>query len=501
MKSTRLRRPLQIGTFFRKESIDVLHQPRLLITLVLGPFLIMAVFAIGYRDTPDPLRTLFVAPAGSPLLTQVESYAKEISFYVEYAGVSSDPADAQRRLLNDDIDLIVAFPDDPLGTVLKNEQPVIQVVHTRLDPIERTAITFASQIAVDKINGQVLAAVITNGKALAKPAVEVLQTATNSLTELDKAIDTGDPAQVEKAIADVQAATGDVSVTATLDSALTNQLADASSNNPAVATASQSVTQLQAAVQNLNPTSTAADVAQARAAIDRIRTDYEKFSAVKPEILVRPFGREVVLAVGGADNVTDWYAPAAIVLMLQQFGVAFGALSFVRERQLGIVEVFRVAPISATETLVGKYLAYLAIGGAIGAILTSLVVLTLGVPIATGVADVAIAMGLSLFASIGIGFVISLASRTDAQAVQYTMILLLASLFFSGFFLSVGQMEGVGRWASFLLPVTYGMQLLRDGMLRGAELDRGVMLQLLAYGVVMFTFAWLGTRRRLAVAR
>ena len=41
--------------------------------------------------------------------------------------------------------------------------------------------------------------------------------------------------------------------------------------------------------------------------------------------------------------------------MLQQFGVAFGALSFVRERRLGIVDVYRVAPVNATATLIGKY--------------------------------------------------------------------------------------------------------------------------------------------------
>ena len=145
-------------------------------------------------------------------------------------------------------------------------------------------------------------------------------------------------------------------------------------------------------------------------------------------------------------RVTDWYAPAAVVLMLQQFGVAFGALTFVRERQLGIIDIFRVAPINATETLLGKYLAYLLLGCGDRRVLTVLVVTTLGrarrgerSPSSRS------SWRLTLFASIGLGFVISLASANDAQAVQYTMILLLASLFFSGFFLSVGQLEGAAR--------------------------------------------------------
>jgi len=68
MRPTYFRRLVQIGSFLRKEAIDVVHQPRLLLTLVIGPFAILAVFGIGYRDTPKPMRTLFVAPPGSPLL-------------------------------------------------------------------------------------------------------------------------------------------------------------------------------------------------------------------------------------------------------------------------------------------------------------------------------------------------------------------------------------------------------------------------------------------------
>ena len=218
-------------------------------------------------------------------------------------------------------------------------------------------------------------------------------------------------------------------------------------------------------------------------------------------MLVEPFESDVDLAVEDVNRVTDWYAPAAVILMLQQFGIAFGALTFVRERQLGIVDIFRVAPVNASETLVGKYLAFLAIGGAIGALLTALVVTTLDVPIAGTLAQIAIVMALSLFASIGLGFVISLASATDAQAVQYTMIILLASLFFSGFFLSIGQMEGLAQVISWLLPVSYGMKLLRDVMLRGTDLDPLYVGGLAVFGAVMFVLALIGTRRRMSTAQ
>lgn len=501
MKPTAFRRLLQTGTFLRKESLDVLHQPRLLLTLVIGPFAILAVFGIGYKDTSTPMRTLFVGTAGSPLLEQVKTYANDISDSVKFVGVSNDLADAERQLAEGDVDLIVSFPDDPLDTVLAGKQAPITVIHTRLDPIERTAIRFASQLAVDEINSKILAAVVEGGRGFAVPAADVLAKADQALTSLDTAINTGDTVQVSQTIGDLQAATSELSTSDRLITAVRQQMTAANPNDEGLANAQREFEQLRVTVQSLDANTTATDVAEARTALAAINDNYAKVSGVDPAVLVRPFDRKVQLNVSGGTEVTDWYAPAAIVLMLQQFGVAFGALSFVRERALGIVEVFRVAPVNAAETVIGKYLAYLLIGGAIGGILTALVVLALGVPLASGVLDVAIAIGLSLFASIGIGFVISLASSSDAQAVQYTMILLLASLFFSGFFLSLDQMQGVAQWAGYLLPVTYGMQLLRDVMLRGDPLDLTVTLQLLGYGLAMFALALFGTRRRMAVAR
>jgi ABC-2 type transport system permease protein len=39
----------------------MIRQPRLLLTLILGPFLILLLFGIGYRDTARDVRTIFVA--------------------------------------------------------------------------------------------------------------------------------------------------------------------------------------------------------------------------------------------------------------------------------------------------------------------------------------------------------------------------------------------------------------------------------------------------------
>lgn len=493
-----MRRPLQIATFMRKEAVDVLRQPRLLLVLVIGPFALLAAFAVGYREQPAPMRTMFVVPADSPFRDQIEQIAGDLDGFVEYRGTTADAEQARDRLVAGDIDLVVTFPDDPVGTVLDGEQAPITVVHTRLDPIERTAISFSSQLAVDRINGQILATVLEDGRAELRPATTVLDTARAAVAAMRAAAAAGDEAGVATSAAELGTLLGDLDASIRATDLVSRQLTGTGIDGGAV---TASVGELRDATEGLDAARVdPAQLDELDAGLAALQEQYARFADADPAVLVRPFSSDVEIAVDRVGQLTDWYAPAAVVLMLQQFGVAFGALTFVRERQLGIADVFRIAPVDATETLVGKYLAYMTIGGGIAALLTSLVVVTLDVPLLSGLGDVVVVMALSLFASIGLGFVVSLASANDAQAVQYTMLTLLASLFFSGFFLGVGQLEGVATVIGWLLPVTYGMQLLRDVMLRGADPDPGILLGLAGYGAAMFLLALLGTRRRMSLA-
>jgi ABC-2 type transport system permease protein len=107
-------------------------------------------------------------------------------------------------------------------------------------------------------------------------------------------------------------------------------------------------------------------------------------------------------------------------------------------------------------------------------------------------------VALVLFASLGVGFVISLLSQTDSQAVQLAMLVLLASVFFSGFFMALYLFWPVVRIVSWALPVTYGIQLLQSIMLRGAAPNFTYMGGLLAIGLSLFIVAWFLLNRLMA---
>jgi ABC-2 type transport system permease protein len=501
-----LRRPAQVAGFLRKETIDIGHQPRLVLMLVLGPFLILLAFGLGYRQSPDPYRTLFVTPADSPFTDRVETYANDLGRFVRYAGTTTDDAAARARLDKGDVDVVVEFPADPLGTILSGKQAPITILHTRLDPIELTAIDFASRLAVDEINSQILATIVTEGQQAARPLGDVFRAASTAVSTVDQAIARADPGGARQAAANLAAQLGQLRTTLQRTVGIADQLAQQapdSLSGPAN-TAGDSLTELEAKVATLQQTLASGDTARAAQqlheidqTLNTVHTNFDAFTTVEAKVLVRPFSSQVAGAGPSSDTITDFYAPAAVVLLVQQFGVAFGALTFVRERALGTVELYQAGPVSAGPMLIGKYLGYLLVGGVVAALLVELLLLVLNVPLEGSPGAVAVVLALVLLGSIGLGFLISLVSRNDTQAVQYAMIVLLASLFFSGFFLAVDRLTYPAHIISWLLPATFGIQLLRDVMLRGADLDGGALAALGAYAVVVVGLTYVGARRLL----
>jgi ABC-2 type transport system permease protein len=109
----------------------------------------------------------------------------------------------------------------------------------------------------------------------------------------------------------------------------------------------------------------------------------------------------------------------------------------------------------------------------------------LGVPLLGNVWLVALVIGLLVFASLGIGLIISVVSDSERQAVQLCLLLLLASVFFSGFVLPVHEFREGVQYAAYVLPVTHGIRLLQDLMLRG---DTNAWWQLGVLGALALGF-------------
>jgi ABC-2 type transport system permease protein len=170
----------------------------------------------------------------------------------------------------------------------------------------------------------------------------------------------------------------------------------------------------------------------------------------------------------------------------------------VRERVGGSIELFRAAPVTSFQTLLGKTISFMLFGALLAAVLTLLVILLLRVPMLGSWLWFAVVIVALLYTSLGMGFAISSISQTDSQAVQYSMIVLLASIFFSGFFIALHNLLTGVHVISWLLPATYGTAMLQNIMLRGLPPETILLAGLILYGLLLYTFGWWRLRHLMA---
>lgn len=500
---------IRISAFLRKEVFEVLRQPRLVLTLVLGPFLILLIFGIGYRNQARALRTLFVAQPGSPIAKDIQQYATNLGPQLIYEGVTNNQNEALNRLRNQQVDLVVVAPDNAYETIRNNQQAVFTLYHREIDPTQVDYVAYFGQFYVDVVNRRVLEAITSQGQADSATLHKDLQAAKDSAAAARTALQNNDTAaanQHEQQLnTNVDSVSLAVGASLGLLSSVQQNLGQGGNND--ANDVLNSLSDVRKNTNQLNQDNSGDNNAKIQRLnsiendLNTMDTKLAEFRSIEPSVIVSPFRSETKSVTPIQPSAPDFFAPAVLALLLQHLALTFAALSIVGERTLGTTELFRVSPLSAAETLIGKYISYMIFGGMIAAILTLLLVFGLHVPMLGSWINYSIVIAAVLFASLSIGFVISIISQNDSQAVQFSMIVLLATIFFSGFIMSLDMLWDPVRVVSWLLPGTYGNSLLRDIMLRGAQPSWVLIGGLLAIGLVLCLIAWLLLRRLISTGQ
>jgi ABC-2 type transport system permease protein len=239
----------------------------------------------------------------------------------------------------------------------------------------------------------------------------------------------------------------------------------------------------------------------AREGLDRPEAKIIVAHGMNPETVARPVKAVVENRAPVDPALLTFFAPAVLALVLQHLGITVTALSMVRERGSGAIEILRIAPISSTELLVGKYIAYAVMALLVAAAVVKITTDLLGVPVVGDPLELALLVVLLTFAALGTGLIISLISDSERQAVQLAMLVLLVSVFFSGFVLPVSELRMPVRALAYALPVTYAIPAFQQEMLRGTLPDPTALAALGGMGVMLFALSVLRLRRILRGAR
>jgi ABC-2 type transport system permease protein len=216
---------------------------------------------------------------------------------------------------------------------------------------------------------------------------------------------------------------------------------------------------------------------------------------IPAEVVASPLRLEARNMAPAQPTFVTFFAPAILALVLQHLAITLTALSMIRERTSGAMDLFRVSPVHGLELLVGKYLAYGVLTLVIAGFLVVMLTAPLNVPFVGERLALARLVLLLTFASLGLGLLISLVADSERQAVQLAMLVLLAAMFFSGFILPVEEFREPVRYLAYLMPVTYGVALFQDQMLRGGGgAPAWYESALLAIGLVLFVLTALRLR-------
>jgi len=191
--------------------------------------------------------------------------------------------------------------------------------------------------------------------------------------------------------------------------------------------------------------------------------------------------------------------PGLIAIILTMTMILFTSAAIVREREQGNMEFLITTPVRPLELMLGKILPYIFIG-----LFQMCIILLLGhwlfaVPLPTHIVSLFIVTLSFILASLALGLLISTKAKTQLQAMQMTVFVLLPSILLSGFMFPYVAMPVPAQWIAEALPATHFVRMIRGVVLRGAEWTDllGDMACLLIFATVGIVIATLNFKKRL----
>ena len=175
---------------------------------------------------------------------------------------------------------------------------------------------------------------------------------------------------------------------------------------------------------------------------------------------MEPWTVDKQLLYNPRERFIDYVLPGIIGLILQLITVTLMASTLAREREAGTLYQLIVTSLQRGEIVIGKIVPYFAIS----------VVLILFIVLLAGwhfhvqfykPAMLAVICVLFLLCSLGLGLVISAVSRTQTQAIQFSVFFLLPVFVLSGAFAPLEQLPAGIRYISEIFPLTHFCRAFR----------------------------------------
>lgn len=161
--------------------------------------------------------------------------------------------------------------------------------------------------------------------------------------------------------------------------------------------------------------------------------------------------------------------PGILAILLTVISIVLSATNIVREKEMGNIEQINVTPISKIQFMIGKVIPY----GLIGLIQFTIGLITMrflfDLPVAGSLGLLYFIAFIYILVVLGIGFLISIISDTQAQAMFTTLFFLFIFILMSGFVTPVSSMPHWAQVMNLANPVAYMVEAMQAVILKGSS--------------------------------
>ena len=171
----------------------------------------------------------------------------------------------------------------------------------------------------------------------------------------------------------------------------------------------------------------------------------------------------------------DSLGPGILSFALLLFMILTVTGGFTRERLTETLYRVKVTSTSKSEMMIGYLLGNSLIALVQSALLLAISILFFQIHIMGNIFLLFFILFIYAMSCVGLGIFASTFARNELQAFQFIPLLLIPSMFFSGFLFPINSFPVVFQYVSYFIPMTYSIRISRAIMINGFGLDMFLM--------------------------
>jgi ABC-2 type transport system permease protein len=164
----------------------------------------------------------------------------------------------------------------------------------------------------------------------------------------------------------------------------------------------------------------------------------------------------------GQDLLFNGIAPMILGIFPLLMMFLITSIATLRERRTGTLDRLMTMPISKLDFIFGYALAFSLLGLVQAVVVCSVALGLLGVTVAGGTLAVILAAVVAALLGTSLGLFVSAFAKSEFQAVELVMPILMPQILLSGLFVPREQMAKLLQWLSDVFPLSYSVDAMRE---------------------------------------